>query len=301
MPQTPTPNRGLPAPALGDTADGPDAVDDLRQALDNIAGIGWDDLANRPTAVSTVGTAIGCPGTFFWAEDTAQLFLSVNASWIDLSGASSPPIPLGASLEYGGAGDPSDSRYLLEDGRELLRAGQYAPLFGVLSTTYGAGNGTTTFNIPDSRGRVTVSPDNMGTAKGAAGRLPNSPSGRGNVGGEERHLLTAAESGIQNHNHGGATGAMSANAVHGHNIEGVNMGGAPPNFGAVAIGSQFSGFGGSSYALQTTNAGSFSFGFYATNVNIDHTHAIGAQSANAASAHNVMQPYVVKNKIIRVR
>src|SRR5687767_15124006 len=137
MPQTPTPNRALPAPALTDTADGPDAFDDLRDALDNIAGIGWDTLALRPPPTAVVGTSIGSPGTFYWATDTAQLFLSIAGLWIDLSGASSPPIPIGASLEYGGAGDPSDSRYLLEDGRELLRAGQYAPLFGVLSTTYG--------------------------------------------------------------------------------------------------------------------------------------------------------------------
>lgn len=301
MPQTPTTNRGLPAPALADTADGPDALDDLRQALDNVAGIGWGTIALRPAATGTVGTAIGCPGTFYWATDTSQLSLSVAAQWIDLAGASGAPIPIGASLEYAGSADPSDSRFLLEDGRELLRAGTYAPLYTVIGNTYGAGNGTTTFNIPDSRGRVTVGPDNMGTARGAAGRL-DALSGLGNVGGEQKHLLTSGESGMVAHNHGGSSGAMSANSVHGHSITAANSGGAPPNALGPATGFQFSGAGGSTYGIMTTLAGSFAWTLNADNVNIDHTHTIGTQAAaSAASAHNTMQPYVVKNKIIRVR
>jgi microcystin-dependent protein len=299
VPQTPTPGRGLIAPALADTADGPDGFEDLSLQLDRVLSGEGGSLADRPPASATVGTTTGSPFTFYWADDTAQLFFSYNGVWIDLSGASGPPIPIGASMEYGGAGDPSDSRFLLEDGRSLLRAGTYAGLFTVLGTTYGSADGTH-FSLPDSRGRVTVGPDNMGTATGAAGRLPNSANGRGNTGGEERHLLTSAESGMVAHSHGGATAAMNANAYHTHSIfiaEQTNRGTSPNSFHMMMLGTDFhqvTGYPGDDWGnIQGAHVGG---------VNIDHLHGIAVQAAaSAASAHNVVQPYVVKNKIIRVR
>lgn len=307
MPQTPTPNRGLPAPALTDTADGPDAVDDLRDALDNVAGIGWDTLALRPAATATVGTAIGCPGTFFWATDTSQLSLSVAGQWIDLSGASAPPIPIGASLEYAGNGDPTDSRFLLEDGRELLRAGTYAPLFAITSTTYGAGNGSTTFNIPDSRGRVTVGPDNMGTARGAAGRVPNNPNGRGNVGGADVHTHVCSGvdhlhfiSGVD-HLH--AAGSLYAvDHAHGFGTGSANRGqssSAGPGGGQESLAyTNHQHFG------TTNGSGNLAVGGASAAADRSLAHWSGASDRSLAFTSNstsTMQPYVVKNKIIRVR
>jgi hypothetical protein len=294
---------------LTDTADGPDAFDDLRQALDDVAGIGWDTLTNRPAATATIGTAIGMPGTFFWATDTQQLFLSIAGQWVDLSGASSPPIPIGASMEYGGAGDPTDSRWLLEDGRELLRAGQYAPLFGVLSTTYGAGNGSTTFNIPDSRGRVTVGPDNMGTARGNANRLPNSPAGRGNVGGAERHQHTGSTpdhlhwvAGVD-HLHG--PGSFYA-ADHSHGFSGFTGAGnrgQSMQLGGSAEAGTFLNHG---HGFSGATGGSGNLGIGGASGAADRSLGHWSGAADRSLAFTValtssMQPYVVKNKIIRVR
>lgn len=50
---------------------------------------------------------------------------------------------------YGGATAPTG--YLLCDGSAVSRT-TYADLFAVLSTTYGVGDGSTTFNVPDARG-----------------------------------------------------------------------------------------------------------------------------------------------------
>jgi microcystin-dependent protein len=279
MPQTPTPGRGLIAPALGDIADGPDAVEDLAVQLDRVASIDAGTLALRPTANSTVGTAIGNPFTFYYATDTGELFLSFGAAWIPLN--MGPPVPIGASLEYGGSGDPTDSRFLLEDGRALARTGQYAALFAALGATYGAGDGSTTFNIPDSRGRVTVGTDNMGTAAGAAGRLPNNPNGRGNVGGEERHTLLAAESGV---NSNGSTSTAGSH-THSQHVELVDSSTGAPNVANLiayaTVARQFDGF-----VTIGTGEG-------------NHTHTLIAR--NADNPHNNLQPYVVKNKIIRVK
>ncbi len=68
--------------------------------------------------------------------------------------------------------------------------------------SYGAGDGSTTFNVPDKRGRGSVGRDNMGGT--AAGRMTAAGSGVygqgvGSVGGSETHTLTSAQ--IPAHDH----------------------------------------------------------------------------------------------------
>lgn len=59
--------------------------------------------------------------------------------------------PTGGVMPFAGSVPPPG--WLLADGSEVSRA-QYPELFAVIGTTYGAGNGTSTFNLPDLRGRV---------------------------------------------------------------------------------------------------------------------------------------------------
>lgn len=54
--------------------------------------------------------------------------------------------------------DAAPSGYLLCDGAAVSRS-TYSDLFGVISTTFGAGDGSTTFNLPDLRGRVPAGRD----------------------------------------------------------------------------------------------------------------------------------------------
>jgi microcystin-dependent protein len=78
--------------------------------------------------------------------------------------------------------------YLLCDGSAYSRT-SYAALFAICGTNYGAGNGSTTFNVPDLRTRVPVGyksgDSNFGTV--------------GQVGGEEEHTLVVTE--IPSHTH----------------------------------------------------------------------------------------------------
>lgn len=60
-------------------------------------------------------------------------------------------MPVGAVVEYGGSTVPAG--WLLCDGSAVSRA-TYAALFAAIATTFGAGNGSTTFNLPDLRGRL---------------------------------------------------------------------------------------------------------------------------------------------------
>jgi microcystin-dependent protein len=78
--------------------------------------------------------------------------------------------PIGGLMAFGGASAPD--KWLLCDGSEISRT-TYADLFAIIGVAYGAGNGTTTFNLPDMRGRSTMGADGslvsgLGTQAGAA-------------------------------------------------------------------------------------------------------------------------------------
>lgn len=82
---------------------------------------------------------------------------------------------------FGGSTAPTD--WLLCDGAAVSRT-TYAALFAIIGTTYGAGDGSATFNVPDMRSRIP-----RGTT-------------RGSTGGAETHALTESE--MPAHTHGSA-------------------------------------------------------------------------------------------------
>jgi microcystin-dependent protein len=95
---------------------------------------------------------------------------------------------IGEVFDYAGAATPA--RCVLCDGSAISRS-TYSALFAAIGTTWGAGNGSTTFNVPDFRGRFRAMADN------GAGRLTASSMGvaatLGVVGGNEQ---------LHQHNHG---------------------------------------------------------------------------------------------------
>lgn len=120
----------------------------------------------------------------------------VSADQSNISG-----VPTGAVQMYGGSTPPSE--WLLCDGSAVSRA-TYPILFNVIGIAFGAGDGSTTFNLPDMRGRFPRGANPTG-ANGA----PTS-----NVGDFQDDL-------IQSHSHGDGTltgSAASAGAhTHSHN------------------------------------------------------------------------------------
>lgn len=108
-------------------------------------------------------------------------------------------VPIGTVQSYAGSVAPTG--WMLCYGQAINRT-TYANLFAVVGVTYGIGDGTTTFNLPDLRGRVAAGKDNMGGV--AAGRLTGQPQGvagtiLGAGGGQETHVLVTAE--MPSHNH----------------------------------------------------------------------------------------------------
>ena len=95
---------------------------------------------------------------------------------------------LPAGLEALWAGAVAPAGWHLEDGSALLRA-TFVALFAAIGTTYGAGNGSTTFNVPDMRGRTPVGRDSGQSEFDVLGE----------TGGAKTHTLTTAE--MPSHTH----------------------------------------------------------------------------------------------------
>lgn len=95
-------------------------------------------------------------------------------------------VPSGIVLPYIGASAPSG--FLVLDGSAVSRT-TYASLFGIAGTTFGAGDGSTTFNLPNVKSRTIVGLDSGATEFNA----------RGKTGGEKTHVLTLAE--LASHTH----------------------------------------------------------------------------------------------------
>lgn len=117
-------------------------------------------------------------------------------------------LPPGTILEFAGATAPAG--YLLCAGQLVSRT-TYAALFDAIGIAFGAGDGSTTFGVPDRRGRVGLGKDNMGGTP--ANRVTSAVSGvsastLGAVGGDQR--LHAHSHGVTDpgHFHGGGANRL---------------------------------------------------------------------------------------------
>jgi microcystin-dependent protein len=108
-------------------------------------------------------------------------------------------IPVGAGMDYWGTTAPSG--FIFPFGQAINRS-TFSLLFAVMGTAYGAGDGSTTFNLPDKRDRASFAKGNMGGTP--ANRITNKSGGwNGNTlgasGGAEDHTLTVPQ--IPPHTH----------------------------------------------------------------------------------------------------
>jgi microcystin-dependent protein len=107
-----------------------------------------------------------------------------------------PGLPVGSIQAFAGANAPTG--WLICDASAVRRQ-DYPDLFNTIGTTYGSGDGSTTFNLPDLRGRMPVGAGNDGTAANNASRT------RGDKGGDTR---------LQSHIHNYGEVTTSGGAVN---------------------------------------------------------------------------------------
>jgi microcystin-dependent protein len=126
-------------------------------------------------------------------------------------------VPPGSIMPYAGTATPGG--WLLCHGQAVSRT-TYADLFAAIGTTCGVGDGSTTFNLPDLRGRVAAGQDDMGGT--SANRLTGTSGGvdgdvLGAAGGLETHTLTEAQMPAHDHEYTGgqfAAGSIQGRAVY---------------------------------------------------------------------------------------
>jgi microcystin-dependent protein len=181
--------------------------------------------------------------------------------------------PTGAVTNFAGATAPSG--WLMCDGSAVDRT-TYDDLFAIVSTIYGAGNGTTTFNLPDMRGKVPV-------GKAASGTFNN----LNNTGGEENHTLSVGEMPAHAHDHNNPAHSHSLNdGGHSHRIAGFGTSGS---YGLVDSAHATS----SGANVRTSNDG--------TGISVNASGiSLAISNTGGGAAHNNLQPYRVLNFIIKV-
>ena len=190
-------------------------------------------------------------------------------------------MPPGSMLEYGGSTAPDG--FLLCNGAAVSRT-TYSALFAALGTAYGAGDGSTTFNVPNKIDRVGV----------GAG----SSYARGATGG----AASATTSSAGSHNHTGAvTGTAISTAQMPSHTHGVNDPGHSHSYNQPAV---IAGFvdGGSGAVSQiaggTTGASGTGISINYEGSNQAHDHGIYTDGTHSHSVSTI-QPYLASNYIIK--
>lgn len=187
--------------------------------------------------------------------------------------------PPGSIFQY--AGSVSPTGYFICDGSAVSRT-DYEGLYLIIGTIYGSGDGSTTFNLPNLKGKFPVGYDSSQTE---FDNLNES-------GGAKTHTLTIAE--MPSHNHNGLTQSAGTHTHTitdpGHTHSYVNQ----PNTQNTDNAFSTETAADNSSVGQTT--GSSTTGI-TINSNGAHQHVIDSQGGG--QAHNNLPPYLVLNYIIK--
>jgi microcystin-dependent protein len=169
-------------------------------------------------------------------------------------------IPTATIVPWSSASVPSG---FLECNGAAVSRSTYSALFAIVGTTYGAGDGSTTFNVPNLADNVAIGKSNNKALGTTGGANTVSITAAGNVGGSTAN----------------ATLSTAQLASHSHSFQIGN--GSPSNFPPLGRNANQTG--------NTTNAGSGG----------GHSHNISATfSGNAVNAA-IVQPYLTLIYIIK--
>ena len=229
----------------------------------NVDSLGARPLRSAPSTELLAGTLI--QGTPYVA-----VYNNLDAVFYLQSFYGNPyNVPLGAGLDYWGATAPN-SAFVIPTGQAISRV-TYASLFSLFGTTYGPGDGSTTFNLPDKAGRISAMKEASATRLTSTYFGGNSTN-LGAVGGSESHTLTTAQ--LATHSHG------VTDPGHTHSLNNAT------NILDNLVGNNFQG---SNFLGNGRNISANS-----------NTTGITINNAGSGSAHNNVQPTIICNYIIRI-
>lgn len=246
-----------------------------------LAGVGaWPELPGTVITSQTNGNNVH---QLFKQRDSGRTYYRnwdlVALAWLPWKIAD--PAPIGTVHQYAGTSDPNPI-YMTCNGRALSRT-TYADLFNVISTRFGAGDGSTTFNIPDCRGRTPI---------GAGQGVGLSNRSLGNSVGAENHTLITAQ--MPSHNHAASASNSAPHGSHAHNTFGnyqsnTSTGGSAGRINNLWASSSHNGLSGGIGGTNGSGA-----------LPTDHSHNISVGNTGEGQSHNNVQPSIVLTMIIKV-
>lgn len=204
------------------------------------------------------------PAGIYYADNSTNMSIAdITAAMADSIGdiinqVVTNAVPPGIVAESALPGAPAG--WLLCRGQAISRT-TYATLFAAIGTTWGAGDGSTTFNLPDIQGRVTVGQSVSGTF-----------AALNNKGGVETVTLTEAQ--MPSHTH--------TDSGHDHAQQFPNNSGGGTHY-----------FGGLNATIQT-----YQNGVQYAGLDTQHASA-NIQPTGGGQAHLNLQPFIVVNYIIK--
>lgn len=232
---------------------------------------------------------------------------SGSVTWTDQS--SGGGTPTGAVAMWSGSSAPTG--WLECDGSAVSRS-TYSALFAVIGTRYGAGDGSTTFNLPNPVDRVAMgialsttpsattlsvssSLDSLSLSNQDTSHTHNATTG--NQSANHSHSGSTGNNSA-NHSHNGSTGNNSANhshsantgnaGSHSHNVSNNTVGHShsytKPNSGST--GNANTGTQSANHKHNLGNAGSHSHNFNTGNQSANHTHNFSTGNQSANHTHN---------------
>lgn len=264
---------------------------------------GWTQIGGGIIVSDTAPT--GAPDNALWFDSAiCQLFILYNdgnsTQWVPTTPAPPPYIvPPGTVMDYAGAVAPDG--YYICDGSLKNRVTD-VQLFQAIGVTYGAGDGSTTFAIPDLRGRVRAAPD----ISGAGARLGAWAVPLGATGGASVHALTVAELAVHGHGDSGHAHGLG-DPGHNHGLVNASHQHAPyPNQTGTGWNAGCGCTGGGSVML--ADGGSLTQTDWRTSGDYNNAAGTGmwvatgySANVNAGSgtAHNIVQPTIIMNVLIK--
>lgn len=198
--------------------------------------------------------------------------------------------PAGIIMPFAGTVAPEG--YLFCDGSAVSRT-TYATLFGVIGTTFGAGDGSSTFNLPDLSGRVP-----LGVSQSHA---------LGTTGGSETVTLTESELPAHVHEvpqHGHADTITATTPAFSHSITQPVFQYNSPNGGAAggAVSGPSASFNSANTATATrsTNVAVSAHDTVACTMSgsVENAGAFDSNKVGGGLSHNNMQPFIAMAYII---
>ena len=226
-------------------------------------------------------------------------------------------VPTAGVIDYYGTSEPSG--WLWANGQAVSRT-TYAALFTAISTTHGVGDGSTTFNVPNYKDRMSIGRATMGSTTDAAiidslldtTTLGATYDGEGAI---DTITLTATELPAHTHTFTGSSASTSSGGgshTHGdgsYSTDTYNHSHSYGNAGGTSTVARGSGsnFTYANASSGTTGSDSHSHGVTGNSgsTNIDHTHTVTATGTNSSTGSGtaftvaILPPTIVCNKIIK--